>query len=101
MSELIPKEIRKRIPKLYETEDQKDPLIYCKLILDGWTWLILEMSIDNDVCYGYVISPFGSELGYFNLGEIKDVKGSLGIGVELDLGFKPCRLSEIKKKEEL
>lgn len=95
--ELIPKKIRDTIPKLYETEDQKDPLVYCKLFLDGWTWLILEMSIDNDVCFGYVISPFGSELGYFSLAEIKEVKGSLGIGVERDLHFKPQSLSQLKK----
>lgn len=96
--ELIPKEIRDIIPKLYETEDKKDPLIYCKLFIDGWTWLILEMSIDNDICFGYVISPFSNgELGYFSLTEIKEVKRSLGIGVERDLDFKPQSLSQIKK----
>ena len=96
--ELIPKELRDTIPKLYETEDQKDPLVYCKLIIDGWTWLILEMSIDDDVCFGYVISPFCSgELGYFSLVEIQEVKGSLGIGVERDLSFKPQPLSQLKK----
>ncbi len=95
---LIPKEIRDTIPKLYETEDQKDPLVYCKLFLDGWTWLILEMSIDDDVCFGYVISPFcNGELGYFLLAEIQEVKGSLGIGVERDLHFKPQPLSQLKK----
>lgn len=102
MSELlIPKEIRKQIPPLYATEEQSNPTVYLKLYLDSWTWYITELSIDGDLAFGFVISPFGSELGYFNLDEIKDVKGSLGIGVELDLGFKPCRLSEIKNKEEL
>lgn len=96
--ELIPKEIRDTIPKLYETEEQKDPLVYCKLFLDGWTWLILEMSIDDNVCFGYVISPFcNGELGYFSLAELQEVKGSLGIGVERDLHFKPLPLSQIKK----
>lgn len=95
---LIPKEIRDTIPKLYETEDQKDPLVYCKLFLDGWTWLILEMSIDDDVCFGYVISPFcNGELGYFSLAEIKEVKGILDIGAERDLHFKPQPLSQLKK----
>lgn len=96
--ELIPKEIRDTIPKLYETEEQKDPLVYCKLFLDGWTWLILEISIDDNVCFGYVISPFcNGELGYFSLVEIQEVKGSLGIGVERDLHFKPQPLSQFKK----
>lgn len=94
---LIPKEIKDKIPKLYNTEDQKDPIIYCKLFIDSWSWFITELSIDDDICFGYVISPFGSELGYFSINEIKKVKGSLGLSVERDEQFKPTKLSEIKK----
>lgn len=95
--ELIPKEIKEQIPKLYETEEQTDPIVYVKLFIDGWTWYITELSIDDDICFGYVVSPFGSELGYFSLKEIQEVKGSLGIAVERDLHFKPIPLSAIKK----
>ena len=95
--ELIPQEIKALIPKLYETEEQNDPIAYVKLFLDGWTWYITELSIDNNICFGYVISPFESELGYFSLNEIKSIKGSLGLSVERDLSFKPTKLSIIKK----
>ena len=95
--ELIPQEAKQQIPKLYETEEQNNPIAYVKLFLDAWTWYITEMSIDNNICFGYVISPFGAELGYFSLEEIKSIKGNLGIGVERDLSFKPTRLSVIKK----
>lgn len=95
--ELIPKEIKKQLPPLYATEDIADPVAYLKLFLDGWTWYITELSIDNDIAFGYVISPFESELGYFSLDEIQSIKGSLGIGVERDLSFKPSKLSQIKK----
>ena len=95
--ELIPQEAKQQIPKLYETEEQNNPIAYVKLFLDGWTWYITEISIDGDISFGYVISPFGAELGYFSLEEIKGIKGSLGIGVERDLEFKPTRLSVIKK----
>lgn len=98
MSELIPKDLLNQIPKLYETEEQNDPIVYFKLFIDGWIWYITEFSIDKNICFGYVISPFCSgELGYFSLEEIKSIKGSLGIGVERDLSFKPTRLSVIKK----
>ena len=97
MNKLIPKKLLNRIPKLYETEEQTDPIAYVKLFIDGWTWFITEISIDNDICFGYVISPFGAELGYFSLEEIKSIKGSLGIGVEMDISFKPTKLSIIKK----
>ena len=95
--ELIPKEKKEQIPKLYETEEQTDPIVYVKLFIDGWTWYITEFSIDDDICFGYAVSPFGSELGYFSLDELQEVKGSLGIGVERDLYFKPTPLSAIKK----
>ena len=96
MNDLIPKNLLKTIPKLYETEEQNDPIVYVKLFLDAWTWYITELSIDGDICFGYVISPFGAELGYFSLNEIKSIKGSLGLGVERDLSFKPTKLSSIK-----
>ena len=97
MGNLIPKDLLKQIPKLYETEEQNDPIAYVKLFLDGWTWLITEISIDEDIAFGYVVSPFESELGYFSINEIQTIKNSLGIGVERDLYFKPCKLSTIKK----
>lgn len=97
--ELIPKSVQNNIPSLYDTEDHIDPIVYIKLFLDNWTWYITEISIDNNICFGYVISPFGSELGYFSLDEIKDLKNSLGLNVERDLHFKPIKLSYIKKEE--
>ena len=95
--ELIPQDLLKTIPKLYETEEQNNPIVYVKLFLDGWTWYITELSIDGDIAFGYVVSPFGAELGYFSLEEIKGIRGILGLGVERDLSFKPTKLSSIKK----
>ena len=93
---LIPKNLLNFIPKLYETEEQIDPIVYVKLFLDRWTWYITELSINGDIAFGYVVSPFGAELGYFSLEEIKGIRGSLGLGVERDLSFKPTKLSSIK-----
>ncbi len=98
--ELIPQEIKNKIPKLYETEKQNDPIAYVKLFLDGWTWYITELSIDNNICFGYVISPFESELGYFSLNEIKSIRGSLGLSVERDISFKPTALAIIRKAKK-
>ena len=85
------------IPELYSTEEQIDPLAYVKLFIDGWTWYITEKSIDDNICFGYVVSPFGSELGYFSLEELKSIKGSLGLAIERDIYFTPTLLSVIKK----
>lgn len=95
---LIPKELREKIPPLYATEDEKNPTVYVKLFIDGWTWYLTEISIDDDTAFGYVVSPFcDGELGYFSLNEIQEVKGSLGTKVERDLYFTPMPLSTIKK----
>ena len=66
--ELIPKEIREQIPPLYATENQNNPIVYLKLFIDGWSWYVTELSMDDDTAFGYVISPFCSgELGYFSI----------------------------------
>ena len=96
--ELIPQKIKDQIPKLYETENQIEPIAYVKLFIDGWTWYITELSIDCDTAFGYVVSPFCSgELGYFSISELKSIRGSLCNNVERDLDFKPLPLSRIKK----
>jgi hypothetical protein len=94
---LIPKKLLKNIPKLYETENEEDPLCCIKLFApdSNFTWYIIEISIDEDLCYGYVQS-LESELGYFSLEEIQDIRGSLNLPVEIDSSFKPTLLSSIK-----
>ncbi len=97
--ELIAKSIADKIPPLYATEDMKDPIVYVKLYLGGWTCYITEISIDKDICFGYVVSPFDSELGYFSLKEISAIRSSLGFGVERDLNFSSTLLSKVKNEE--
>ena len=89
--------LRDKIPSLYSTEDESDPMVFCKLFLDGWTWYITELSIDNDICFGYVTSSYENELGYFSLEELKSLRGRLGTWVERDLYFKPKPLSKINR----
>ena len=99
MSSLISKEQLDNIPKLYETEDITDPLCHIKIFTPdaNFTWFIIEVSIDEDVCYGYV-KGHESELGYFSLSEIQSLKGKLNLPVERDESFKPTKLSEVRRK---
>ena len=98
--ELIPKELVNTIPKLYETENT-DPIIYVKLFTpdSNWSWFISELSIDKEICFGLIISPFVKdwEMGYFSLNELKSIRGKLGLPIERDLWFKPTKLSDIKR----
>jgi len=99
MSKLIPTSMLEAIPNLYETEDIKDPLCHIKLFTpdSNWTWYIIEFSKDDqNTCFGYVIGH-EAELGYFSLSEIEEVRGGLGLTVELDTSFTPTLLSEVKR----
>jgi len=119
---LITKELLERIPPLYSQENEEDPLVVCKFFTPGgsWTWFVIEGSTrEKDGCgfgvecnhrplseydpkrddilfFGYV-DGFEPEIGYFTLSELNG-RGVLGLPVERDLYFDPCRLSAVKKR---
>ena len=98
MGNLIPEELISSIPKLYETERNLNPICHVKLFTPDsvFTWFIIELSMDEDTCYGYV-KGFESELGYFSLSELESIKGNLGLKVEMDSSFKPTALEIVRK----
>ena len=99
MSDLIPHDLLKIIPDLYEIEEIDDPLCYVKLFLPStaWSWYIIELSkTDHNLCFGYVVG-IESELGYFSLQELESLRGSMGLSVERDVGFVPTGLASIKQ----
>ena len=93
---LLTKAVLKRLPKLGETSQQDDPIIQVKFFTpDGqWTWYGIEFD-GEDTFFGYV-EGLENELGYFSLSELKEVRGSLGLGVERDMHFEPRPLSKVK-----
>ena len=102
MQTLIPSKLLNSLPNLYDTENTKDPICHIKLFTpdSNWSWYITEISKeDNNTCFGYVVGH-ESELGYFNLDELNEVRGPLGLPIELDSSFKPTVLSEVKKLHE-
>lgn len=94
---LIPDELAKTIPKLYETQNESDPLAVVKLFTPdaSWSWFINEYDPEDRLCFGLVIG-FERELGYFSLTELEEVRGPLGLKIERDLHFKPKPISECK-----
>lgn len=100
MGNLISKELieKLKIPKLYETEEFSNPICQLKLFTPDsiWEWYIIEISIDKDICYGY-IKGFESELGYFSLNELNEIRGNLGLKVEIDSSFTPISLASVRK----
>lgn len=96
---LITKELEKKLPRLYATEGQKDPVAYLKLFT-AWThftFYVTEYDPATGLCFG-LINGLVTELGYLSLTELEQIRGAGGLGVERDLYFKPTPLSEIRKQ---
>lgn len=93
---LLTQEIVKKLPVLYSSENTEDPMVWCKFFTpdSSWTWYVIEYD-GKDTFYG-LVDGFERELGYFSLTEISAVRGHLGLPIERDRYFEPCRLSELE-----
>lgn len=92
---ILTKEVLEKLPSLYSQEEVEDPMVICKFFYPdfGWTWYAIEFD-GKDTFYGYVVGDY-PELGYFTLSELLSNRGKLGLPIERDRFFKPCRLSEV------
>ena len=93
--QLLTEELRRKIPPLYSQENNPDPLIICKFFTpdSSWTWYVIEFD-GNDTFFG-LVDGFAKELGYFSLSELEGVRGVLGLPIERDRFFTPCKLSTL------
>lgn len=97
---LMPSYVEKKLPPLYSKENEKDPKVLCKFFLPftKWAWYAIEFD-GKDTFFGYVVGDY-PELGYFSFRELKEIEGPYGIGVERDMYFDPCPLTEVKSLYE-
>jgi len=96
---LLTEEIRKKLPKLYECEDQGlNALAQVKFFTpdSNWTWYASEFD-GTDIFFG-LVSGLEVELGYFSLSELQSVRGPLGLPIERDLYYVPKTLQELMEK---
>lgn len=72
-------------------------MVICKFFYVDWhwTWYAIEYDPQSNICYGFVDGDF-PELGSFSLTELQECRGVLGLPLERDLYFKPCRLSKLR-----
>lgn len=93
---LLTKEVLKRLPALGTTNAQDDPIAQVKFFTpdSNWTWFGIEYDPETRQFYGLVFG-FEKELGYFNLDELEQIRGSLGLPIERDLYFTPKPVSQL------
>jgi len=97
--ELLTDNLRRKLPPLYATEGQPDPLVICKFFLPGtgWTWYAIEFD-GKDIFFGFVVG-LEPELGYFSLQELMKVRGPFDMEIERD-HFEAVPLSNVRSLHE-
>jgi hypothetical protein len=96
---LLTKELRRKLPKLYENEEKGlQALALVKFFTpdSSWTWYASEFD-GKDIFFGLAVG-FCPELGFFRLSELQKVRGKLGLPVERDLWFEPTTLEVLMEK---
>lgn len=95
---LLTDEIKKKLPKLYSTEYDKNPKVYLKLFspYSNYTWYITEFD-GEETFFGYTTGGFSNELGYISYSELANANRNGLPLVERDKSFRPKGLKEIKK----
>jgi hypothetical protein len=99
--ELLPDDLRQKLPRLYAQEKVPDPVAHAKFFTpdSNWTWLVTEGEQDGDDFrfFGYVIG-FEEEWGYFMLSELQSARGPFGLAIERDLYFKDGPFSDVIRR---
>lgn len=96
-SDLLPTSVRSALPPLGATEDERDPTVWAKFFYPDFSWTWYAIEFDGDDLFFGLVDGFEAELGYFRLSELTQNRGKLGLTIERDLWFEPCRLSEVEK----
>lgn len=101
---LMPADLARQIPKLYETEDVPldEKMIYAKYFhpMSGYTMFVSEYDGD-DLLFGFVTlsgdlnDPF-AEWGYSSLSELNSIE-VMGLGVERDEWFTPTKFGDLQR----
>ena len=99
--ELMTKELERKFPPLYATEHSKpeDIKIIAKYFhpFSKWTWYATEYDPENRIFFG-LVRGFETEMGYFSLTEMEEIKNPMGLGIERDLYFGVHTLAEVMEK---
>lgn len=96
---LITKALEKSVPKL-SAQDGKgldEMVFHVKLFTpwSNWTWYIAEADFETGRCFG-MVDGFEAELGYFDLGELSEIRGMGGLKIERDMHFKPTVRTDLR-----
>ena len=96
--ELLPRELRSRLPPRYAQEADDEPIIYAHYFLPetGSSWYVCEGQPEGEdyLFFGFVSFPDG-DFRCFLLSELSGLRGPTGRTVERDQTFTEGRLTDV------
>ena len=94
---LLTKELLKKLPPIgHSIETKKEPQAIVKWFTpdSNFTWYVAEYDPATGQCFG-LVDGFAKEFGYFNINEIKALRGPLKLPVERDWSFDAVPLNSL------
>lgn len=95
---LLTKDLRRKLPPLYATENEPDPLVLVKFFYPDFSWTWYGIEFDGEDLFFGLVDGHEQELGYFRLSELVGNRGKWGLPVERDRWFTPIRLSALREQ---
>jgi len=99
---LLTKELLKRFAEVGSQEGVTDHIVIAKFFNPTGigNWFATEYDPVEKIFFGYVslFGDYNDEWGYFSLNELETFVGKFGLGIERDLNFDECPVSEVIKK---
>jgi hypothetical protein len=96
--ELLPTELRARLPPRYSQEADDEPIIYAHYFLPetASSWYVCEGQPEGEeyLFFGFVTFP-DADFQCFLLSELQALRGPLGQTIERDLAFVEGRLTDV------
>ena len=95
--ELLPEELRGRLPPIHSQDDEMLPMVYARFSLVGTplVWYAIEGQPEGEdyLFFGFVLGP--NNFRSFRLSELEAARSPLGQTVERDTRFIPGRFTDV------
>jgi len=96
--ELLPDELRSRLPPLHAQEAEGEPMVYTHYFLPetASSWYVCEGQPEGEdyLFFGFVACP-DADFRCFLLSELQALRGPVGQTVKRDLTFTEGRLTDV------
>jgi hypothetical protein len=102
--QLLPDELRSRLPPLLSQEAADEPTVYARYFLPGThcNWYVLEGEPDDgDFLFFGFVTGIADEFGQFRLSELDAITGPSGQTLEIDSNFKEGKLTDVVPAPDL